>query len=309
MNFIVASAILAVCLLSVMGEHLVTLPQQFYASVGTTIPFTAIEPVAQTGSMYVDAIRRKFRVDTFWMDTSRSIVVDLEQGHCFVLQNHQCRMIKIDNNDRSFSFGVPKGFAVHPERYLVRGVPVTKYSGVEAGDYLMQVDYYMRNMSFVDPRIVPEHEADPIPVAQVPILWRIETRRSRRKEIGAAPIQPPNWRFFGHPMDELVVPEEPFSTSLESISADVPVTVDFFNFVPMQPDPNVFTIPSTCEQHSSSEEFDHDVDVFAAQRLLVDLSFRSVHGIRLMESLWGNNNKPKDTTAAAKDPTASSQEL
>ncbi len=220
---------------------------------------------------------------------------------CFVLHNHDCKMMRIAK-ERSAGrkggatslLGVPEGFTVHPDMYNVRGAAVRRYSGVERGEYLQQVDYYIRNITFVNPRIVPEHEGDPAPTAQVPILWRIETQRSRRRELRAPPVKETNWRFFGQPLNELVPLNEPISSAVEQVIADVPITVDFFNFVPMQPDPNVFLMPTTCEQ--LSEELDRDVDVFSAQRLLVDLSFHSAHGQAVMGSLWG-----KKTTRATTD--------
>jgi hypothetical protein len=272
------------------ASPLVALPDQFYVTLGTTIPFQGADPVAQTGGMYVDGVHRRFRVDTFWMESSRSIVVDHEQGVCFVLHNHDCKMMRIAKahgpraGQPASLLGVPEGFTVHPELYNVRGAAVRRYSGVERGDYLQQVDYYIRNMTFVNPRIIPEHPDDERQATQVPVLWRIETQRSRRRELRAPPAAETNWRFFGQPLNELVPLDEPMSSAVEQVIADVPITVDFFNFVPMQPDPNVFLMPTTCEQ--LPEELQRDVDIFSAQRLLVDLSFHSAHGQAVMGSLW-----------------------
>jgi hypothetical protein len=297
--FVVCAAAIAVS-----GSPLVALPEQFYVTLGTTIPFTGVDPVAQTGGMYVDGVHRRFRVDTFWMETSRSIVVDLERGICFVLHNHNCKMMQIGKSTGKSKgaaslLGVPEGFTLHPDLYNVRGAAVKRYSGVERGEYLQQVDYYIRNMTFVNPRVIPEHQDDAPVTTQVPILWRIETQRSRRRELRAAPVKETNWRFFGQPLNELVPLDEPMSSAVEQIIADVPITVDFFNFVPMQPDPNVFLMPATCEQ--LSEELDRDVDVFSAQRLLVDLSFHSAHGQAVMGSLWERKARAASQTTSTDD--------
>mmetsp|Transcript_26920 Transcript_26920/g.31088 ORF Transcript_26920/g.31088 Transcript_26920/m.31088 type:complete len:328 (-) Transcript_26920:148-1131(-) len=266
------------------------LPDQFYATTGTTIPFTTMEPVSQSGAMYVDAPKRKMRVDTFWQGDSRSIVVDGDAGRCFVLESRNggaCRVLPMTfSHDTPFFHAIPDTFISDSEKVRVRGVPVTRYSGVEQGEYLQEVSFYVRNTS-IPVNVVNDSHLDGSTDTlfhDVMELWRIETRRSHRREITPPPYPDdamPNWRFFGQPLNELVALDEVHTTALEGIDMDVPVTVDFFNFVARAPDASVFQMPSHCQQTDdtkSATTMQHDAKAFSPQRMLVDLSF---HGVAL----------------------------
>jgi hypothetical protein len=74
------------------------------------------------------------------------------------------------------------------------------------------------------------------------------------------------------------------SKALAKVVRDIPVTVDYFNFVPIRPDDSTFEAPGTCSE-TATDTFEHDVDVLETQRHLIDLSFNSAHGARLMAEL------------------------
>jgi hypothetical protein len=88
-------------------------------------------------------------------------------------------------------------------------------------------------------------------------------------------------------MDELVRIDEPFSRAMEIVHR-TPVTMDFYDFVPVTPDANVFAQPLDCPwigdssdswSDADSGNSEHDVlDIFSACRLLLDLSFDTAHG-------------------------------
>jgi hypothetical protein len=280
-------------------------PAQFYVNIGTTIPI-ADDPVAQSGSMYVDLPAQMIRIDNFWHGNSRTFVADMTRQRGYVINNGECKVLRLTGRLRPY--GVPQVCLRDDDLYLVRGVSVVRYSGVEHGDYLQQVDYFVRNAtihpspvvfdgSSGDPGTAPSNKESSSSAASVPYIlpWRILSRRSHRKELRAPPVKNvPNWRFFGEPMDELVQMGE-FSSALETMVDDVPITVDFYNFVPAAPDPHVFMPPTSCAE-PPTEEFSHDVDIVVTQRLLVDLSFNTAHGRRVMERLW---NRGQDDGAAA----------
>lgn len=311
-----AASVLLVCLtfatVHAADSSPVQLPDQFYVSTGTTIPFTTMEPVTQSGAMYVDAPRRKMRVDTFWQDQSRSIIVDGEAGHCFVLESKNggtCRVLDMRfPRNTPFFHSIPSHFIPDAESFRVRGVPVRLYSGAEQAEYLQEVNFYVRNMSVASDVVDDDHLDGNVRtiVTEVPILWRIETRRSHRREIvPPTPDNIPNWRFFGQPLNELVPLEEPHSTALETLDTDVPVTVDFFNFVPKAPDHNVFVMPSHChkapprfnDDGSETSAMHHDARAFSPQRVLIDLSFHSV----AMDALQKGRTTPQGKQPSPQD--------
>lgn len=265
------------------GATLVTFPLQFRATVGTTIPLLNGEPIAQSGAIFYDALNNRFRVDSFWMNTSHSIIANFASGDYSVLNNGQCRRVKTAHVPQSTSmpkFGVPDGFMRHAELYAVRGVPTTRFSGVERGEYLLQVDYFVRNMTMATQTV--DREGTTRDTLQVPSLWRMQSQRSRRKELRGPDGASPNWRWFGQPMNELVVAEESYMNVVDRMVENVPITMDFFDFVPVMPDPNLFVPPTSCEIVSDDAHDDTkpDFHVFAAQRLLVDLSFFTPQGTK-----------------------------
>lgn len=282
-------------------------PPQFVVSTGTTIPFgAAIDPVAQSGTIYYDAINNRARVDNFWMGNTRSFIVNLEDGkeRGYLVSNinggSSCKTLKLTG--RLAPFAIPALSVRHADPKAVRGVPVNHFTSVEIdGVSTKQVDYYVKPM-----RGLPiDAEAEESELYHVP--WRIETARiTGRRRIAPAPAtNVPNWRFFGEPDEAEKNPadgvdggnnndgagnnnedEEPtLSHALISrITEDAIFTVDFYNFVPITPDPSVFLPPATCSE-PHSEEFDFDVDVQHTQRLLIDMSFNTQEGRRLHEAL------------------------
>ena len=276
-------------------------PPQFIVSTGTTIPFGAsIDPVAQSGVIYYDAINNRARVDHFWMGSSRSFIVNLEdekqRGYLVSNTNGEASCKTLRLTGRLAPFTIPALSVRHTDAKAVRGVPVDHYTAVEIdGVSTKQVDYYIKSM-----RGLPiDAEAEGSELYHVP--WRIETARiTGRRRIAPAPAtNVPNWRFFGEPEDDAqqrpgedeqggVLPgDEPVLPSraiISRIAEDTVFTVDFFNFVPITPDPAVFVPPATCPD-IPAEEFDFDVDVHQTQQLLIDMSFNTQEGRRLHQAL------------------------
>ena len=260
----------------------VRFPSQFYVNVGTTIPLHD-DPVAQSGSMYVDLPNQMIRIDNFWLGNSRTFVADMARQRGYVVNNGECKVLKLTG--KLMPYGVPQFCLRDDDMYLVRGVGVARYSGVEHGDTLQHVDYFVRNVTAVKSFTFGDEGPTTDESSSYAMPWRILSRRSLRKELRAPPAKNvPNWRFFGEPMDELIQLGE-FSSALEMAVDNIPVTVDFYNFVPAAPDPHVFVPPASCVE-PPAEEFPHDVDIVVTQRLLVDLSFNTAHGRRVMERLW-----------------------
>lgn len=280
--------LVALCLslllpLLVTGEDMILqFPEQFFVSTGTTIPFKEVDPVAQSGNIYFDVPNSRMRIDNYWLGMTRSFIADMSKRKGYVINDGVCNTVALTG--RLLRAGIPMSFMRDPELNVVRGVPVRHYAGMQSGDTLQHVDYFVKQLNIT---ALNEEGGEDV-VATVTFPWRVLSRRTARKEISPPPADMPNWRFFGEPMmDELVAYDEP-SKALERFSADVEVTVDFYNFVPIAPDPSLFTPPATCEDDTSdqSPNFAYDVDLMTAQRLLVDLSFNSAQGIRLMDRLF-----------------------
>lgn len=257
----------------------VMFPQQFYVTTGTTIPFPDQDPVAQSGAIYYDGLNERVRVDNFWLGSSRSLIADLKHNTGFVINNNECKKLVLTG--KLVHAGVPITAVRDPEPAAVRGVLTQHFSGVERGEHLNHVDFFVRalNISGIDP------DDD----RQIFIPWRTLSRRSVRKEIAPAPAKVPNWRFFGQPLDELVEYDSP-SHALEQVVSDVVVTTDFYNFVPTQPDPSIFIAPTTCSEIPADEPemtFSNDVESFGVQRTLTDLSFTSKAGLKVMSEMYG----------------------
>ena len=268
-------------------------PDTFYVSVGTTIPFAggSSDPVAQTGAIYVDGPGSRMRIDQFWMGSSRSFVADVKLKKGFVISNGECKSFVLRGGDLD-GFGVPQGYVRDEKAATVRGVEVRRYFGVDRGEYLQEVEYFVRNVTFVLPDSVPPpggtESEQPLERFTITMPWRIRSQRTARLAIAAAPSTMPNWRVFGGPMmDELVRIDEPFSRAMEIVHR-TPVTMDFYDFVPVTPDANVFAQPLDCPwigdssdswSDADSGNSEHDVlDIFSACRLLLDLSFDTAHG-------------------------------
>ena len=290
--------------LSLCAGALVRFPDQFRASVGTTIPLLDTEPIAQSGAIYYDAIHNRFRVDSFWMNTSHSIIANFATGDYSVLSNGLCRRVrtkKMSHGATMPPFGVPDGFMRHADSFAVRGVPTYRFSGVERGEYLMQVNYYIRNMTVavetIDAEGVSHNEL------KIPSLWRIQSQRSRRRELRAPTATSPNWRWFGQPMNELTVPDEPYMKSVDLLVENVPITMDFFDFVPTMPDPQLFILPRNCDLVNEEGHDDgQDVNIFAAQRLLVDLSFFSRQGTQAVMNMHASRVESTPIASEEENP-------
>ncbi|RNF01721.1 hypothetical protein TraAM80_06905 [Trypanosoma rangeli] len=287
------STLLLVTLLtcaSVVGGVRVPFPPSFFVTTGTTIPFLFSAPVAQSGAIYVSNRTRQLRIDNFFLGSQYSFIVDGARRRGYLLENYApgsygasregkgsfCRTFKMTGDVASF--GVPDEFLKHTEPSLVRGVEVLRYTGYDRDSTgpLQQVDYYVRNMSFK----LPGERKGSVEEFVFSIPWRVQTRRQQQalKELTDAPITVPNWRYFGGPFfDELVMPDEPYYTHLQRLMEDTVVTVDFYNFVPIAPDPSVFIVPSDCEKTDAEAE-GSNVDISLAHRLLVDLTFYSKAG-------------------------------
>ncbi|ORC92274.1 uncharacterized protein TM35_000044880 [Trypanosoma theileri] len=272
---------------------LVPFPPNFYVTIGTTIPFPLSTPVAQSGAIYLSNQTRQLRIDNFFLGSQYSFIADGIRRRGYILETHAPGSFGEQNEGkRSFcrtfemagdvsTFGVPEGFVKHAEKNLVRGVEVVGYTGYDrdSSGPMQQVEYYVRNVTFRLPGRVKGTTEDVV----FTIPWRIQTRRQQQalKELTDSPVTVPNWRYFGGPFfDEVVMPDEPFTNELERLMGDTTVTVDFYNFVPIVPDPSVFSVPSDCEE--AVAEPTSNVDITLAQRLLVDLSFYTTAGRQVL---------------------------
>ncbi|KAH9601762.1 hypothetical protein LSM04_007168 [Trypanosoma melophagium] len=279
----------------VAGAVLVPFPPSFYVTIGTTIPFPSSTPVAQSGSIYVSNRTKQLRIDNFFLGSQYSFIADGIQRRGYVIENHApgsfgeqnegkrsfCRTFKMAGDVSTF--GVPDEFVRHAEVNLVRGVEVVGYTGYDRDSTgpLQQVDYYVRNVTFRLPGNVKGTSKEVV----FTIPWRVQTRRQQNalKELTDSPVTVPNWRYFGGPFfDEVVMPDKPFTTELQRLMGDTTVTVDFYNFVPITPDPSVFSVPSDCEE-AAAEPTTSNMDITLAQRLLVDLSFYTTAGRQVLE--------------------------
>ncbi|EKG07517.1 hypothetical protein TCSYLVIO_001351 [Trypanosoma cruzi] len=286
---------------SAVGAVLVPFPPSFFVTTGTTIPFPLATPVAQSGAIYVSNKTKQLRIDNFFLGSQYSFIADGERRRGYVLESHApgsfgasyegkgsfCRTFKMTGDVTSF--GVPDEFLKHAEGNLVRGVEVTRYTGYDRDSTgpLQQVDYYVRNMTFK----LPGEKKGTVEEFVFTIPWRVQTQRQQKalKELTGAPVTVPNWRYFGGPFfDEVITPDEPFVTHLQRLMEDTIVTVDFYNFVPIAPDPSVFKVPSDCEEVDAGTA-SSNVDISLAQRLLVDLSFYTTAGRQTLRE------KSKDT--------------
>lgn len=274
-----------------------TFPTEFMVSTGTTVPFADIDPIAQSGAMYFDLGESRARIDNYWMGNQRSFIADLKRQRGYLLSNSACFVSTLTGS--LLPFGVPMGSIRDSDAHLVRGVPVTRYTKSGRGASLSDeksvydVDFFIRkmNLSYVSV------EDGSVKTTSYNIPWRLTSRRSHRKEIAGAPQTEtkPNWRFFGEPIVDDALIRYEASSHKDAISralGDIPITVDFYNFVPMVPDANIFEPPATCVE-PPVESFGHDVDLVEIERHLMDLSFTSDHGRRVMDEIYSNQKGPE----------------
>lgn len=277
-------ALLLITLLFVLGSGVMaddttkrpTFPRQFFVSLGVTIPIPGVEPVAQSGQMYYDADAGRMRMDIFWLGNSRSFIADTRRRRGYLVSNDVCITSRLNGDLQPFA--VPTHTALDADTHSVRGVPVFHYEGADGHN---AIDFFVRQANFS----TGSDDAD----ATFWMPWRLVTRRLVRPELSPPSKQYPNWRYFGAPLMDEVVRYAGHSTALTRVVESVVVTTDFYNFVALRPDASIFTPPSHCKESVDAEnEFAHNVDVHDAHRLLIELSFNSDQGVRLMGSLWGH---------------------
>lgn len=258
-----------------------TLPDQFVVFTGTTMPFGDLEPVAQSGAIYYDRVNGKLRIENAWMGDQRAFLADTKRNRAYLINNGQCVTSIIKGTIDPVS--VSKRAARDREINSVRGVDVNRYHEViREEEGLLHVDYYVRQSNFT----VVEKKVDTRIAFWVP--WRVTSHRVLRQELIASDSasQQPNWRFFGEAVSDAIVRYGSDGKALSRLTRDVTVTVDFYNFVPMAPDPSVFDVPEALCQGPPTETFEEDIDLFEVQRQLIELSFNNEEGRRLMFQLW-----------------------
>lgn len=252
-------------------------PEQFVVSTGTTLPFDT-EPVAQSGAIYFDYPNGKLRIDSFWMANQRTLVVDVPRKRAYIQSNTECVTSKITGKLKRLA--VPDAAVRDVDTFIVRGVKVAKFAVVDRTDEaeLVEIDMYLRQNNFT---VVGDDPKDVTTVSYW-VPWRVTTERTDRKELAQTYGDGPNWRYFGERVSDEIVRADGGSQALATMTRDIPVTMDFYNFVPMVPDPSVFEVPPTCIE-PPTETAEDDLDVFELQRMMTTLSFNNAEGRRLLD--------------------------
>ena len=274
-------------------------PDAFVVATGTTIPFgDSIDPISQSGTIYFDKDAQKARIDHFWMGNRRSFIVDLANERGYLLTNAECVTSRIAG--ALLPMAVPASALRDAELQIVRHVPVTHYQAYDRTadaqrQHVTQLDYFVRQQNLT---AVLDDGKETSVSYWTP--WRSESRRSDRRELAAPPRARPNWMFWGEKIarDDQLVPN--FESRVARVVRDVVVTVDYFDFTPMRPDPSVFDPPAQCDRNAFTHSFAHDVDIHEAQRHLTELSFNTEAGHRIVDEM---NNQAKRRRIAADDAT------
>lgn len=270
------------------------LPDQFIVTTGTTMPFPDADPVAQSGAIYFDRRNGQMRIDTFWMGTQRSFIADTQRGRAHIISGGSCVTSYIKG--KLVPVAVPAAAARDHDVNAVRGVNVDRYHHVVRDDDLVHIDYFFRLSNFTVPGETGE-------AADYWVPWRVTSRRVERQEMIAAPERPnPNWRFFGEPIDDAIVRFGGSSRALTKLTRGLTVTVDFFNFVPMAPDPNVFETPEALCSDPPSATHKDDLELFQVQRQMTELSFNNEAGHRIMTQIWSDHDRELAAGDADKTP-------
>ncbi|CBZ38055.1 hypothetical protein, conserved [Leishmania donovani] len=234
--------------------------ESYTVAIATTMPLENLPPMTQIGQLYVDRVADAARVDQVYRGQRTSFLLDNRHLRGFFFfdtpsgaaaaqarngkdgddegPRQRCHVFYLTHKVAPFC--VPRRYTASSRESVVRGVPVTRFSGTERYDHtpLVEQSFYVLNATDAGaavPRAIP---------------WRLElSARSdlELSKITEASYEPPNWRFFGHPMfDELVL-----STGQEShlqlwkAAYDL-LTVDFYNYYPTKLRPDVFAVPPQC---------------------------------------------------------------
>lgn len=178
-----------------------------------------IPPMTQIGQLYVDKAADAVRVDQVHHGQRTSFLLDNRHLRGFFFfdtpsggdaaqagdgkggndegPRQRCHVFYLPHKVAPFC--VPRRYTASPRESVVRGVPVTRFSGMERYDQtpLVEQSFYVRNPADADAAV------------SMAIPWRLElSARSdlEPSKITEASYEPPNWRFFSHPMfDELVL--------------------------------------------------------------------------------------------------------
>lgn len=320
-------------------SHLVKFPENFIVTTGTTIPLTEGEPISQSGTVFLSLAEKKMRVDNRWMGKQRSFIVDMKKQRGFLFTNEasggnfHCVASKIKGGDL-MPFAVPRYAEKISDSSNSRNDPsasvrhisthghfrMFEHDAESVNSKLLQHDFYVRQHNLT--HMMPDG-------TEVALSYyyplRIETRAADRKEIAPPPREKPNWRFFGSDLSEedAVVNKKAATTTASSSSAtnekgvvrksDVQqlvhesiITIDFFDFVPIQPDPSIFDPPAQCNSDFTNGEFDHDVDPFEVQRHLTELSLATAAGDQVVESLAREIHSRKLESASSSSKSSKS---
>ncbi|GET92655.1 hypothetical protein, conserved [Leishmania tarentolae] len=233
--------------------------ESYTVAIATTVPLERLPPMTQIGQLYVDSAADAVRVDQVYRGKRISFLVDNRRLRSFVFDapsgtgavqtedgkddadedlRQRCHVFHLPHKVAPFC--VPRRYIASSRESVVRGVPVTRLSGMERYDHtpLVEQSFYILNATDADA------------AAPMAIPWRIElSARSdlELSEIAGAPYDPPNWRFFGHPMlDELILSTGKGShLQLWKAAYDL-LTVDFYNYHPTKLNPDVFKVPPQC---------------------------------------------------------------
>jgi hypothetical protein len=302
---VAASALLLFAFASIMGVTAAptrpTLPDQFIVSTGTTLPIPDLEPVAQSGTIYFDRPNGRMRVDAFWMGTTRTLLVDIARQRAHIINGASCTTSAVTG--ALLPVSVPEAATRDHDKHAVRGVEVDRFHHIvrEERD-LVHIEYLLRRSNVTVTAVSPEL-AESMPHYWTP--WRITSRRAERREMIPAPDSPnPNWRFFGEDVSDAIVRYGGDGRAIARLVRDVTATVDFYNFVPMTPDPSVFEAPDALCSGAPTAEHGEDFDLFTAQRHMMELSFNSEEGRRLMTQLWADLDHSRELPAETKAEAA-----
>lgn len=239
-------------------------PASYYVSTGTTIPLHGTA-LAQSGAIFSHGPLGLLRLDQFHLGQQHTFIADNSRRRAYVFETGppeggrerqtRCHVFNAVGGVAALCIPRAAAEAGGGEGCTVRGVPVRRYRGLDRRNGpLLQVDHYVLNASAgglgggaVGPLLVP---------------WRMQSRErpaAELKGIAGAPLSVPNWRFFGQPMfDEVDFPLDGTAgggTALAAWAAESdPVTVDFYNFVPVAPDSSVFAVPDECRRAEEAWE-------------------------------------------------------
>ncbi|KAG5492018.1 hypothetical protein GH5_00921 [Leishmania sp. Ghana 2012 LV757] len=234
--------------------------ESYTVAIATTMPLEGCSPMTQVGQLYVDKAAGAARVDHVFRGQRTSFLVDNRHLRGFFFFDtpsgddaERSRSGSDGNNEgpsqrchvfylprKVMPFCVPRRYTASSRESVVRGVPVTRFSGMERYDHtpLVEQSFYVLNAT------------DAVGATPIAIPWRLELRARSDLEpstISGAPYKPPNWRLFGHPMfDELVLSPAQESRLQTWVPAYNLLTVDFYNYYPSTLKPDVFAVPPQC---------------------------------------------------------------